>query len=210
MSRQIKSQGKKKRILLLCDGESEIVYSTLTISTHKVSERLVAVKTKPFKNLKNILIELKKLKLKTKGMKLAYEEIHLICDKEKLSNKSRQVSYQNFVAEVKKLQKEFDDTTLKIITSFPSFEFFLLLHFPLEDKEFKKLHNDKELIDLLSKQHKNYKKGDKKWMEYAIFKKDYGEKIKRAIDRAIKIKASDSNSWSNVFETVRQILNNSV
>jgi len=208
MSRKINHQKTKKRILVLSEGKSEITYSTLTASTYKVSERLVSIAREPFKNLENLLKELEKRKPQ-KGKILPYEEIHLLCDKENLSNKARQKSYKIFVAEIKKLQKDFKNTDLKIITSFPSFEFFLLLHFPITETEFKKLHSDKELLQLLSKQHKNYTKGNQKWLEDSIFNKDSAEKITRAITRAEKLNHSDNNSWSDVFQTVRQIINNS-
>lgn len=209
MSRKIRQQRQKKRIIILCEGESEITYLGLSVSTYKVERRFVTVRSKPFKNLENILTELENLKPKN-GKILPYEEIHLVCDKEKLSNKGRQKSYDNFTAAVKNLQKSFGTTVLKVITSFPSFEFCLLLHFPIEDSEFKKLHDDKELIKALSKQHKNYVKANKKWMEDAIFSKESERKISLFIKRAEKIKPSDNNSWTNLFETVEQIINNSI
>lgn len=209
MQRQIRQQGKKKRIFALCDGKSEIEYLTLTTSAYNVDKRLVKIENRPFKNSEEMLAELEKLKPKKKSIKLAYEEIHLICDKEKLENKSRQTSYRKFTTEIKKLQKHFGTTTLKIITSFPTFEFFLLLHFPLKDGEFKKLHDNKELIKLLSSQYKSYSKGSRKWMEDAIFNKEFEKKINLALDRAERIKTSDSNSWTKIFETVRQIIDNS-
>jgi hypothetical protein len=208
MARKTGAQGKKKRILVLCDGESEITYSSLTVSAYNVNKNLVTVVKKPFKNLETMLAELGNRKPKKKEI-LKYEEIHLICDKEKLSNKSRQISYEKFIDEVNKIRKSFGSTTIKIVASFPTFEFFLSLHFPIKDKEFKKLHNDRELIELLSKQHQNYTKGSEKWLKDAIFNKHFEEKISLAIERASQIKPSDSNSWSDVFETVRQIINNS-
>jgi hypothetical protein len=208
MARGIRQQGKKKRILVLCDGESEITYSKLVVSSYNVNKNSVTVVNKPFKNLGNMLAELESRKPEKKEI-LKYEEIHLICDKEKLSNKSRQASYEKFVAGVNGMRKTFGSTAIKIITSFPAFEFFLSLHFPIKDNEFKKLHTDKELIELLSGQQKNYAKGNEKWLKDAIFSRNPEEKIKQAIERASKIKPSDNNSWSNVFETVRQIINNS-
>ncbi|MBU6339119.1 MAG: RloB domain-containing protein [Rickettsiales bacterium] len=209
MSRKITHhQGRKKRILILCDGESEITYLKLTVAAYNVDKDLVTIINKPFKNLENVLLELEKRKPERKAI-LKYEEIHLICDKEELNNKKRQNSYQSFIKKVDQIRKSFATTKLKIIDSFPTFEFFLLLHFPLESKTFKKLHSNKELINLLSKQCKNYNKGNEKWLKDSIFSNDYKEKIKRAIDRAIKIKVSDNNSWSKVFETIQQIINNS-
>lgn len=209
MSRKARQQGKKKKILILCGGESESVYLNLTVSAYNVDRRrFITIERKIYKNLEDMEARLEDLKPK-RGEINRFDEIHLICDKEKLSNKVRQISYNKLKTKINELQKSFVDTELKIIASFPSFEFPLLLHFPIKDAEFSRLHDDKELKTLLSKQHKNYAKGDQKWMEGAIFSKEFDANISRAINRSEKIKTSDNNSWTDLFKTVKQIINNS-
>lgn len=204
--RNTPKQLKKRRILLLCDGESEIAYFKLLKKKLKVNKSLI-IHNKPLKNLESILHKLYRIK-PAKGKRLEYEEIHLICDQEDISKKERHKSYEKFVVEIKKLNKEFKETDIKIISSFPDFEFWLLLHFPIKDSEYKKLYKSSDLKKILSKFHSKYQKGNEKWLENAIFNDI--KTVKIAINRADKIQKSDNNCWTRVCDTVRQIFNNSI
>ena len=160
MPRKTRSQNKHKKILILPEGQSELLYLKLVTSEYRPLKRnLTNINNKPFKNLEEITKEVKRLAKEYRDRNLPYDEIHIICDKESLSNKSRQKSYQNLEKEKNIINNAVKETEIKIISSFPTFEFFLILHFK-KIKNFKKLHTDKSLKEILSNQHIKYKKAN--------------------------------------------------
>ncbi len=222
MARKNRSQSQqKKNILLFCDGDTEIKYFKILKKVLGIKSSLLHISDMPMRNIKNYLEKAKKIKDNPRDYK-DFLEIHFICDVEDLHknshNKTRIINFEKEISEInkyfKKMKRGRIDLQLKIIDSFPSFEFWLLLHSPkIENKDFNKLYSNEELVRKLKEKYQ-YKKGDLTWLEKILFsnKENARDVIIGAIQRAEKTKKTEESfnqSYTMVFETARQALINS-
>ncbi|MDA9231272.1 RloB family protein [Rickettsiales bacterium] len=207
-------------MLLFCDGATEIKYFKILKKVLDIKSNLLCISDTPIKNIENYRIKANKIKDNPR----IYEdflEIHFICDIEDMHknhhNKARITNFEKEIFEINKyLNKIKQDLQIKIIDSFPSFEFWLLLHFPkIKDKDFNKLYSNNEIKKKLEKVMScKYKKADESWLKKLLSsnKEEVKDIMIRAIQRAKKTKKEEeffNQSYTMVFETVRQALINS-